>query len=61
MLMMDPREARVLAAEHVRSLREEVAADRLGAQSWVRGFIAALLRRAAHRLDPAAPIVPSAA
>ena len=60
MLTIDPREARVLAAEHALSLREELAADRLGTRSPVRTVLAASLRRAAQRLDPAA-IVPSAA
>ena len=60
MLTIHPREARVLAADRIRSLRDELAADRLGARSRVRTFLAGWLRRAAQRLDPA-PIVPNAA
>ncbi len=59
MLTIHPRDARILVAERARSLRDEVAADRLGG-SGTRTFFAASLRRAAERLDPA-PVVPSAA
>ena len=60
MLTIHPREARILAAEHARSLRDEVAADRIATRSGMRSFFAASLRRAAERLDPAR-VVPSAA
>ena len=60
MLTIHPGEAGLLAAEHARRLHDELAADRLGARSWVRRLLAGSLRRAAQRLDPVA-IVPTAA
>jgi hypothetical protein len=53
MFTSDPRDALVFAHEHARRLRAETAADRLRRPSGARRVIAASLRRAATRLDPA--------
>jgi hypothetical protein len=52
MFTIDHREARVLAAERTRMLRDELAADRLAGGSRASRFLAASLRRVAQRLDP---------
>lgn len=57
MLPYDPRDALVLAHERARHLREETAAERLRRASGTRRALAASLRRAANRLDPA-PLAP---
>jgi hypothetical protein len=59
MLTMHPRDAHVFAAAYVRRLQEEAAED-LRRRSWTRCALAASLRLAANRLDPA-PLVRRAA
>ena len=54
MFTSDPRDALMVAHEHARHLREERAAERLRRASGTRRALAASLRRAANRLDPAA-------
>ena len=56
MLTVHAQDALVFAAERAGRLREEAAADRLGRTSHIRRAVAAALRRAANRLDPAALI-----
>jgi len=53
MLIYDSREALVLAHERPCRLREESAAESLRRASGMRRALAASLRRAANRLDPA--------
>jgi uncharacterized membrane protein YfbV (UPF0208 family) len=53
MVASDPRDALVLAHEHIRHLREETAAERLRRKSPTRRALADSLRRAADRLDRA--------
>jgi hypothetical protein len=53
MFISDPRDALVLAHEHTRHLYEETAAERLRLAVRKHDTLAALLRRAADRLDPA--------
>ena len=53
MLTSDPLDALVLAHERGRRLRAEAAAERLRSTSGTRHAVAAYLRRAADRLDPA--------
>jgi hypothetical protein len=53
MLISHPRDALVLAHERVCYLRVETAADHLRRASGTRRALAAALRRAATRLDPA--------
>jgi hypothetical protein len=60
MFTSDPRDALVLAHEHARHLHAETAAERLRGASGTRHALAAFLRRAANRLDPA-PLAPRAA
>ncbi len=60
MLSADPRDGLVFAHERARRLREETATDRLRPASGTRRAVAASLRRAANRLDPA-PLAPAAA
>ena len=60
MLTMHPREAQVFAAEHARHLQEEAAEDHRRRRSRTRCALAASLRRAANRVDPA-PLVRRAA
>ena len=54
MFTSDPRDALVFAHEHARRLRRETAAERLRRASCARRVLAASLRHAANRLDPAA-------
>jgi hypothetical protein len=57
MLTSDTRDALVVAHQHARHLREERAAERLRNASGTRRALAASLRSAANRLDPA-PLAP---
>ena len=54
MFTSDPRDALVLAHEHVRHLRDEAAAERFRRTSRTRRTLATSLRRLADHLDPAA-------
>jgi hypothetical protein len=54
MFTSDPRDALLIAHERPRRLRAETAAERLRRASGPRHALAAILRRAADRLDPAA-------
>ncbi len=49
-----PQDALLLAHAHLRRLRDEAAAERPGGAPTLRSTIAASLRHAADRLDPAA-------
>jgi len=53
MFTSDPRDALVLAHERGRRLRAQAAADRLRDTRGTRRALAASLRRAADRLEPA--------
>jgi hypothetical protein len=53
MLTTDPDDVLILAHDHARRLREEQAAERLRPAYRTGRPLAALLRRLAHRLDPA--------
>jgi hypothetical protein len=57
MLTIDARDALVLAKERTSHLREEAAGERLRTGSKTRQVLAALLHRAANRLQPA-PVAP---
>ncbi len=54
MFISNPHDALAAAHAHGRELRAEAAAERLFGSSGTRRAIAAALRRAADRLDPAA-------
>jgi hypothetical protein len=53
MFTTDPLDALVLARQHGRRLHAQAAAERLRGASTIRTAVAASLRRAADRLDPA--------
>jgi hypothetical protein len=53
MFTSDPRDALAVAHQHARHLRAERAAERLRGRSVTRRTLAASLRSAANRLDPA--------
>jgi hypothetical protein len=57
MVTSDPHDALVFAHQHARQLRAERAAERLRHGSVTRRALAAALRRAANRVDPA-PFAP---
>lgn len=57
MFTTDPRAALAVAHQRARHLRREAADQRLGHGSGTRRALAASLRRAANRLDPA-PFAP---
>ncbi len=59
MLTIDPRDALVLAHEHARQLREEIAAERLRPASARRHALAGSLRSVADRLAPCAARAPA--
>lgn len=52
-LIPDPRDQLTVAHERGHRLRTDAAADRLSGPSGARRVLAASLRRAADRLDPA--------
>jgi hypothetical protein len=53
MLTTNPIDALLVAHQRGRELQAQAAAERLGGTSGIRGALAAYLRRAADRLDPA--------